>query len=245
MKIEIIFGIHSISSALENYSKYFKQVYLIKSYLSNKRLKSIFQLICHYKIPIKLVNKKYLDIYSKKNVHQGIIAKIFRKKSIHLECFIKKNKNPFLLVLDRIKDPYNLGACIRTANAAGIDAVIITKDHSAKLNSVAKKVSCGASERIPVITVTNLASTLRTFQNMQITIIGTDHKSSNNFFKEKITNSLALVIGSEEKGLRKLTRKYCNRIVSIPMKGYVNSLNVSVATGIFLFEILRKRNLLI
>jgi 23S rRNA (guanosine2251-2'-O)-methyltransferase len=148
---------------------------------------------------------------------------------------------PFLLVLDGVTDPHNLGACLRSADAAGVHAVIVPRDRSAQLNATAKKVACGAAENVPLIRVTNLARTLRLLQEMNVWVVGTAGEADHTLYQSKMTGPMALVMGAEGEGMRRLTREHCDELISIPMAGTVSSLNVSVATGICLFEAVRQR----
>ncbi|MCO6561121.1 MAG: 23S rRNA (guanosine(2251)-2'-O)-methyltransferase RlmB, partial [Gilliamella sp.] len=147
-----------------------------------------------------------------------------------------------------VTDPHNLGACIRTADAAGVDFIIVPKDRSAPLNSTAQKVACGAAESVPVVRVTNLARTMRMLQDeYQVWIVGTAGEADKtlyqtDFYKTSTQTTLALVMGAEGEGMRRLTKEHCDELVSIPMAGIVSSLNVSVATGVCLFEIVRQKN---
>ena len=147
----------------------------------------------------------------------------------------------FLLVLDGVQDPHNLGACLRSANAAGVDAVIIPRDRSAPLNATARKVACGAAESLPVIRVTNLARTLRFLREAGIWIYGATGDAESSLYATVLCGPLALVLGGEGRGLRRLTREHCDGLLSIPMAGSISSLNVSVAAGVFLFEVRRQR----
>ena len=149
---------------------------------------------------------------------------------------------PFFLILDGVTDPHNLGACLRSADAAGVHAVIVPKDRSAQLNATTKKVACGAAENVPLIRVTNLARTMRLLQEENVWIVGTAGEADHTLFQSKMTGSLALVMGAEGEGMRRLTREHCDELISIPMAGSVSSLNVSVATGICLFEAVRQRS---
>ena len=144
--------------------------------------------------------------------------------------------------LDGVTDPHNLGACLRSADAAGVHAVIVPKDRSAQLNATAKKVACGAAESVPLIRVTNLARTMRMLQEENIWIVGTAGEADHTLYQSKMTGRLALVMGAEGEGMRRLTREHCDELISIPMAGSVSSLNVSVATGICLFEAVRQRS---
>ena len=150
---------------------------------------------------------------------------------------------PFLLILDGVTDPHNLGACLRVADAAGVHAVIAPKDRSVGLTATVMKVASGAAENIPYITVTNLARTLRELKEREIWIVGADEGGESSLFDAKLAGPLAWVLGAEGEGLRRLTRENCDQIVSIPMFGSVESLNVSVASGVCLFESRRQREL--
>ncbi|MDE4007549.1 23S rRNA (guanosine(2251)-2'-O)-methyltransferase RlmB, partial [Glaesserella parasuis] len=158
-----------------------------------------------------------------------------------LDQILDRKANPFLLILDGVTDPHNLGACLRTADTAGVDAVIVPKDKSAQLTSTARKVACGAAETVPLIRVTNLARTMRELQERNIWIVGTAGEATESLYQVKLTGSIALVMGAEGDGMRRLTREHCDQLVSIPMAGSVSSLNVSVATGVCLFEIVRQK----
>ena len=146
-----------------------------------------------------------------------------------------------LLVLDEVTDPHNLGACLRTADAAGVHAVIVPKDRSAQLNMTARKVACGAAETIPFVAVTNLSRTLESLQERGIWIAGAAGEAQSTLYEIDLRVPIAIVMGSEGKGLRRLTREHCDYLMSIPMAGALSSLNVSVATGLCLFEAVRQR----
>ena len=149
---------------------------------------------------------------------------------------------PLILVLDGVTDPHNLGACLRTADAAGALAVIVPKDKSATLNATVRKVACGAAEVIPLVAVTNLARSLEKLQQRGIWIVGTAGEAEQELYAQDLTGPIALVMGAEGKGMRRLTREHCDYLVRLPMAGSVSSLNVSVATGVCLFEALRQRS---
>ena len=154
----------------------------------------------------------------------------------------KLEREPLLLVLDGITDPHNLGACLRVADATGVDAVIVPKDKSSSLNATVRKVASGAAESVNFIVVTNLQRCLESLQKRDIWLVGTADEASKTVYEQELTGPLALVMGSEDKGLRRLTRQTCDFLVSIPMAGEVSSLNVSVATGVCLFEAVRQRS---
>jgi 23S rRNA (guanosine2251-2'-O)-methyltransferase len=148
---------------------------------------------------------------------------------------------PLLLILDCIQDPHNLGACLRSANGAGVHAVITPKDRSVSITEVVRRVACGAAEKTPLVQVTNLARTMKELQQKGVWIVGTNLSATRSVFDSKLTGPLALVVGSEGEGIRRLTSDTCDELIRIPMHGTVESLNVSVATGICLFEAVRQR----
>jgi 23S rRNA (guanosine2251-2'-O)-methyltransferase len=179
-------------------------------------------------------------------VHQGVAAlyrnPVAAKSEKELGVLLDSlDRAPLLLVLDGITDPHNLGACLRSADAAGVDAVIIPKDKSATLNATVHKVASGAAETVPLFAVSNLARCLESLQRRGIWLVGTADETGKSLFDQDLTGALALVMGSEGRGLRRLTRERCDYLVAIPMAGKLSSLNVSVATGVCLFEALRQR----
>ncbi|VFP83990.1 23S rRNA (guanosine-2'-O-)-methyltransferase RlmB [Candidatus Erwinia haradaeae] len=240
---QIVFGIHPIQNILENSPQRIKTVLVLKGY-HNIRLQHLLQLIKKNKISINLAHRKTLDHQSEGAVHQGIIAyttPIRQFQEDDLLILLSKLPNPFLLILDGITDPHNLGACIRSAYAAGADVILLPKNHSAKLNSTVIKVASGSAEHIPLIYVTNLARTIRILKKHNIWIIGTTEKANHTLYQSNMQGPIALVMGAEDKGIRRLTYEHCNEIIRIPMYGSVSSLNVSVATGICLYEAMRQR----
>ncbi|WWP01546.1 MAG: 23S rRNA (guanosine(2251)-2'-O)-methyltransferase RlmB [Candidatus Dasytiphilus stammeri] len=242
---EIIFGIHAVKAIIESNPQRCQSVYIIKDRELNFRFKNIIWLLQQHSILIKQVSRKWMNSKTGGLVHQGIIAlvnsaPIYSEKDLNF--FLKKTNRPLILILDSITDPYNLGSCLRSANAAGVDAVIIPKDRSAQVNSpIVKKVACGATENITLFRVTNLSRTLRIIQEHQIWIIGTTEHSKHNLYQSNMIGATALIMGSESKGIRNLICKYCNELISIPTRGKISSINVSVATGICLFEAVRQR----
>lgn len=241
---ENIYGIHAVKAFLDNAPERLIEVYVLKG-RDDKRLLPLINELRNIGISIQFFNREALDKKANGEVHQGIIAKVHPAKELNendLDRILSNTQNPLLLVLDGVTDPHNLGACLRTADAAGVSAVIVPKDKSAQLSSVARKVACGAAEVIPLIKVTNLARTLRDIQQQHnIWVIGTAGEATETIYQTKLTGALALVMGAEGDGMRRLTRETCDQLVSIPMNGSVSSLNVSVATGVCLFEIVRQR----
>ncbi len=176
--------------------------------------------------------------------HQGVVAladKITVARNLAELIDGIDGQSPLLMILDGITDPHNLGACLRVADGAGVHGVIVPKDRSAHINATVSKVSSGASEVIPLITVTNLARSMREMKEMGIWLVGTDDKAVKSIYDIDLTGPVAIVMGAEGEGMRRLTRETCDELVHIPMRGVVESLNVSVASGVCLFEALRQR----
>ncbi len=241
---ENIYGIHAVSAFLANAPERLIEVYVLKG-REDKRLQPLLNELHHLGISVQFLNRQTLDKKAEGEVHQGIIARVQPAKELNendLDLILRQTQNPLLLVLDGVTDPHNLGACLRTADAAGVCAVIVPKDKSAQLTATARKVACGAAESVPLIRVTNLARTLRDLQQHNVWVIGTAGEATETLYQTKLTGALALVMGAEGEGMRRLTREHCDQLISIPMAGSVSSLNVSVATGVCLFEIVRQRS---
>ena len=248
MPDEFVFGIHAVTSALRMSAGNVKEVWLADQAGKNKRLSDIAELAKKSHIPVQLVSRGKLETYTNGVRHQGVLARLKQRSpalsigETELAGFVDSlDQPPFLLVLDGIQDPHNLGACIRTANAAGMHAVIAPKDRAAGVTPVVRKVASGAVEAIPFIQVTNLARTLRMLKDAGVWIAGADEKGESTLFDVDLSGPLALVLGAEGKGLRRLTRDLCDFVVHIPMTGSVESLNVSVAAGICIYEAMRQR----
>ncbi|HHR6079456.1 TPA: 23S rRNA (guanosine(2251)-2'-O)-methyltransferase RlmB [Providencia alcalifaciens] len=240
---EIIYGIHAVKALLERSPQRIKEVYILKG-REDRRLMPIVHEIEALGIVVQVANRQWMDAQTEGAVHQGIIANVLAGKQYQegdLPDLLESTESPFLLILDGVTDPHNLGACLRSADAAGVHAVIVPKDKSAQLNATAKKVACGAAENVPLIRVTNLARTLRLLQEYNVWIVGTAGEADHNLYQSKLTGPIALVMGAEGEGMRRLTREHCDELISIPMAGSVSSLNVSVATGVCLFEAVRQR----
>ena len=176
--------------------------------------------------------------------HQGVVAlaeKITVARNLAELIDGIDGQPPLLMILDGITDPHNLGACLRVADGAGVHGVVVPKDRSVHINATVSKVSSGASEVIPLITVTNLARSMREMKEMGIWLVGTDDKAVKSIYDIDLTGPVAIVMGAEGEGMRRLTRETCDELVHIPMRGVVESLNVSVASGVCLFEALRQR----
>jgi len=240
-----IYGIHAVAAALKNNVKNVSELWLLDQGGKNQRLNQIAELAKAAHIPVHAAAHSELDAYTDGARHQGVMARLKEKQAMHeteLSGFLKElDQPPFLLVLDGIQDPHNLGACMRTANAAGVHAVIVPKDRAVGITPVVRKVASGAAEDMPFIQVTNLARTLGALKDAGVWIIGADEGGATTLFDADLSGPVALVLGAEGKGLRRLTRDHCDVMVSIPMAGSVESLNVSVAAGICLYEVMRQR----
>lgn len=240
---KIIYGIHTIQNMIFSNPSNLQEIYIFKNYKS-KRLLKIIQFAKSKGIKNKLVDRKWLNKIAKSSKHQGILGKIYFEKKYSekdIDSIIKNEKTVFFLILDCITDPRNLGACIRTANAVGVHAVIIPKKKSASLNSISKKIASGATEYTPLIRVNNLSKILINFKKKNILIVGTSEKSNISLYETNLTGSIALIMGREDKGIRSLTMKFCDKLIYIPTIGQISSLNVSVASAICLFESFRQK----
>jgi 23S rRNA (guanosine2251-2'-O)-methyltransferase len=243
MKHEVIFGLHAVTTLIKKQPQRVARIW-VQAGRDDKRVHILYDLANEQGIAIETVPRKALD-QQVNGRHQGVIAFTDSAQTLNevaLDALLEKLQVPaFLLVLDGITDPHNLGACLRSADAAGVHAVIAPKDRSAPLNAVASKVACGAAESVPYIQVTNLARTLKYLQEQGIWIFGTSGEASHNLYQTDLTGPMALVMGAEGEGMRRLTREHCDHLIKIDMAGEVSSLNVSVAAGVCLFEAVRQR----
>lgn len=245
-KLEKIVGLHAVEAALRNDPGRIDCVYCKKG-RQDKRLEKIIYLAAQHNIPAESMDEKALSQKAGSNHHQGVMA-LYRAAAMldENQLFSQLDaleKPPFLLVLDGITDPHNLGACLRTADASGVNAVIAPRDKAAGLTPSARKVASGAADSVPFYQVTNLARTLDKLKARGIWLFGTGEAAEKTIFDQDLTGPLALVMGAEGKGLRRLTRERCDYLVSLPMLGRVESLNISVAAGVCLYEALRQRRL--
>ncbi|WP_394154782.1 23S rRNA (guanosine(2251)-2'-O)-methyltransferase RlmB [Vibrio maritimus] len=245
MSNEFIYGIHAIKAVLEKDPVRFVEAYVLKG-RQDDRLMPLLNELNQIGVSIQQMNRKTLDDKASGANHQGIIAKVKPAKQLNendLDDVLAQHEQPLLLILDGVTDPHNLGACLRNADAAGVAAVIVPKDRSAPMTATVSKVACGAAETVPLIRVTNLARTMRALQEKGIWIVGTAGEATHDIYQAKLSGSLAVVMGAEGDGMRRLTRETCDDLIKIPMAGAVSSLNVSVASGICLFEAVRQRTL--
>ncbi|MEZ8942024.1 23S rRNA (guanosine(2251)-2'-O)-methyltransferase RlmB [Vibrio alginolyticus] len=243
MSNEFIYGIHAVKAVLEREPERFIEAYVLKG-RQDDRLMPILNDLQVCGVSIQQMTRKTLDDKARGANHQGIIARVKPAKQLnenYIDDILAQHESPLLLVLDGVTDPHNLGACLRNADAAGAAAIIVPKDRSAPMNATVSKVACGAAEVVPLIRVTNLARTMRTLQEKGIWFVGTAGEATHDIYQAKLTGPLAIVMGAEGDGMRRLTRETCDDLIKIPMAGSVSSLNVSVASGICLFEAVRQR----
>jgi len=240
----LITGIHAVESTLKNDADNITQVWIAES-KRNQRVKELIYHVQKRGLVAHRTDMKMLDKLAKTRQHQGVVAEYNAPASYTendlLDILEKVDATPLLLVLDGVTDPHNLGACLRTAEGAGVHAVIAPKDNAVGLTPAARKVASGAAETVPFIQVTNLVRTIEKIKQMGIWFIGTSDKATGDLYAQNFKTPTAIVMGAEGKGLRRLTEEHCDELISIPMAGQVSSLNVSVATGICLYEVVRQR----
>jgi 23S rRNA (guanosine2251-2'-O)-methyltransferase len=239
-----IAGINAVASSLEHDAEHVREV-LIEAGQRNPRLVEIEERARQLEIPVRKVNAQAIGGVAGDLRHQGVVARYEAAKPTaesELPAIIEAaGGKALLLVLDGVQDPHNLGACLRSAAAAGVHAVIIPKDKAAPVNATVRKTSAGAADRIPVISVTNLARTLRTIKDAGVWVYGLDGEAPESLYGVDLKGNVALVLGGEGEGMRRLTREHCDGLVRILMPGTMESLNVSVAAGVALFEAVRQR----
>lgn len=240
----VIFGLHAVRTLLQQRPERAALLVLQKG-RDDARMNELVQLAQAKGVKTEWRDDRELDRLSGNERHQGACLHIRSMGTLGEgaldDLLDAASTPPFLLVLDGVQDPHNLGACLRTADAAGVTAVIVPKDRAAGLSATVRKVASGAAETVPLIQVTNLARTLRWLKEREVWIVGADDAGTQSVFASPLTGPLALVLGAEGSGLRRLTRECCDLLVSIPMRGVVESLNVSVAAGVLLYEAVRQR----
>jgi 23S rRNA (guanosine2251-2'-O)-methyltransferase len=235
-------GFHAITSRLRQKADTIKEIY-IDAERKDGRAKDLRDLAQRVGVRMIAVDAKRLDGMAAAVRHQGVVA---QATELDMPKFIEDvldglQEPALFLILDGVQDPHNLGACLRVADGAGAHAVIAPKDRSVGLTTAAIKVASGAAESVPYIVVTNLARTMRDLKDKGVWMIGADDSAEESIYQAKLEGAMALVLGAEGEGLRRLTRDSCDSLVSIPMMGSVESLNVSVASGVCLYEARRRR----
>jgi 23S rRNA (guanosine2251-2'-O)-methyltransferase len=243
--IDICFGFNAIMQILKQEPKRITEI-LLQNGRNDSRINEIKQLAKAEKIKFKGVDKQLLNKLTSES-HQGIIAKVSQLESLTAKDLFNILDNldakPLILILDGVTDPHNLGACLRTAAAVGAHAVVVPKDRSAWLTSTVIKVASGAAEIVPLIRVSNISQIIDKLKQAGLWIVGSVcNNQARSIYKTDMTCPLAIVVGSEDKGIRKLTQDKCDDLAFIPIADSVNSLNVSVATGVMLFEATRQRS---
>jgi 23S rRNA (guanosine2251-2'-O)-methyltransferase len=246
LKRELIFGLHSVQALLKSAPQRVLEIFMLQG-RNDQRLQKIINSAESNDIHCQPVSRSKLDEMVGDENHQGVVA-ICTPGEAHDEAYLfnlidNLNGPAFLLILDGVTDPHNLGACMRSAEAAGVHAVIMPKDKSAGLTPIARKVACGAAEVLPLVPVTNLARTLKKLQDKGIWLFGAAGEADQSVYQVNLTGPIAILMGAEGDGLRRLTQDTCDHLMNIPMAGTVSSLNVSVATGVCLFEAVRQRSL--
>lgn len=243
MKERLIFGFHAVLARLRAQPRSVVEIFLDEK-RQDGRARDLAISAERLGLHVMRVPASRLDGLGGPVRHQGVAAKIqMAAARASLDDLLDEiTEAPLLLILDGVTDPHNLGACLRVADAAGAHAVIAPKDRAAGIGAIVSKVASGAAESIPFFMVTNLARTLDELKEREIWVVGTDGSAKNTLYDARLPKSIAWVLGAEGEGMRRLTREKCDQLVSIPMQGSVSSLNVSVASGICLFESVRTRH---
>lgn len=246
--MSIMFGWHAVFAALNNPQMPLKTVYVAGSRRKDRRLQQMTALALEKNVPLVLLSgddmtRRWGDRHQGFAAEFGDIEVVKTYTEDDIEDFLIDRSEALFLILDGVQDPHNVGACLRSAAAAGVCCVIAPKDKSAGLTPIARKVACGAAEVVPFIQVTNLARVIKKLQAAGVWFFGLDQHAEKSLYETQFSGHIALIMGSEEHGMRRLTAESCDALISIPMSNQhiVESLNVSVATGVTLFEIVRQR----
>lgn len=243
MKQQRIFGLHAVERFLKQAPQSVFSIQFMKGKL-NSRQQSLLEQARALGLNVELVNK---SAFAKVDGnHQGVMAMVEKQKDLNeadLNKIAEDTVNPLFVFLDEVQDPHNLGAILRTADAVGADAVIIPKNQSVGMNATVRKVACGAADTVKLVVVTNLVRTIKELQQQGMWMIGLAGETDQNIYQMDFKGSIGIVMGAEGTGLRRLTREACDHLAAIPMVGSVESLNVSVATGVTLYEAMRQRKL--
>ncbi len=240
----LIYGFHAVISRIRHNPQGVSELYVERE-RQDGRMQDLLRLAGENNIRVILAERHRLDNLSGHARHQGVVAMVAalpQYQDIH-DVLEKLSEPALLLALDGVQDPHNLGACLRVADAMGVHAVIAPKDRAVGLNATVRKVASGAAETVPFITVTNLSRTLRDLRDEHIWAVGMASEAEHDLHTLKLDGAIVWVLGAEGEGLRRLTRETCDQLARIPMHGSVESLNVSVASGICLYETRRQRSL--
>ncbi len=243
---QVLAGFHAVTARLRHASGSIKELY-VEASRRDKRMQTFIQLAQAANVRVLPVEVARLDGLARGVRHQGVVAlaeahDLAIDVGEVLDLLEDKAEPALFLILDGVTDPHNLGACLRTADAAGVHAVIAPRDKSVGLNSTVQRVACGAAETVPYIMVTNLARTMRELKQRDVWLVGTDDQAGASIHQVDARRNMAWVMGAEGEGMRRLTRETCDELVNIPMLGSVESLNVSVASAVCLYESVRQRS---
>lgn len=242
MSDQYIGGFHAVMAALEDGATKPYEI-LLADTRQDDRARRLLALAREHSVPVRTVSRSDLDIKAPELRHQGVLALIPAREFTGEDALdAPASPERLFLALDGVQDPHNLGACLRTAEAVGATAVIIPKDRAASLTAVALKAAAGSAERVPVIAVTNLSRTLEKLKERGYWLTGLAGEAEETLYEADLTGPLVLVMGAEGAGMRRLTRETCDRLVKIPMLGKIESLNVSVAAAVCLYEAFRQRS---
>lgn len=245
MSEQFVYGVHAVSALLANPHRVTKKLFVSQDRM-DKRLQDLLDKAIQSQISIEKLSPQQMNQRFAEFTHQGVVASASALPDYnesHLLALLESSKTPALiLILDGVTDPHNLGACLRSADATGVDFVVIPKDKNASVTPVVSKVACGAAESVPLVRVTNLARSMETLKNEGVWIYGAAGEADCSIYQIDCKGSVAVVMGAEGEGLRRLTRERCDGLFALPMVGSVESLNVSVATGVSLYEVLRQRS---
>ena len=237
----VVFGFHAVLARLRADPSSVVEIFLDET-RNDARAKDLAAAAERSKVHLMRVPTKRLDGFYGGGRHQGVVARVeIRNAADTLDELLEGIENPMLLVLDGVTDPHNLGACLRVANGAGAHAVVAPKDRAVGITPAVSKVASGAAESTPYLMVTNLARTLAELKQRNIWIVGADERAEKSLYEADLPDSIAWVLGAEGDGMRRLTRESCDLLVRIPMRGEVESLNVSVSAGVCLYESARRR----
>lgn len=243
-KTENIPGIHSVMTVLRAQPERVQSLW-VEQNKSNKRIDMLIDQAKQLGVPTQNIQRHKLDLLSEGTQHQGIVAKCLATQFCHEHDLLQRcetaEQPPLLLVLDEVSDPHNVGACLRTAEAAGVSAVVFPQRNSAPISATVHKISSGASVQLDLVKTANLARFLESIKKIGVWVYGADGDANQDIYAADLNRPCAIVLGAEGQGLRTLTKKTCDQLCSVPMLGNVESLNVSVATGVFLYEAIRQR----
>ena len=237
-----LIGFHAVTARLRHHPEGVQTLY-VDAARQDRRMRDLVERAEAAKVVVQAVDERRLQGLAGHDRHQGVVAVVDSTlPHVTLEDVLEDAGEPLLLlILDGVTDPHNLGACLRSADAFGVHAIVVPKDRAVGVNATVGKAASGAVDTVPVVSVTNLARTMRDMKERGVWLIGADAEAGENLFDAELTGPLAWVLGAEGSGLRRLTRELCDRVVSIPLQGSVSSLNVSVAAGVCLFETRRQR----